>query len=214
MSSFTQLPLALSYRKAFGREDFVVAPCNHEAVSWIDRWPSWPSFAVLIHGEHGSGKTHLSCIFSEYRIEASDLTDSFMPYFQKKIVVENLENLKSEEALLHLFNFIRDMGGSLLLTAEHVPDFHLPDLKSRIQSIPKAGMEMPDEQLILKILKQAFAERQILVDEAVLSYAVTHMPRSFYSIQNLIKIADELSLTEQRKITIPVIKTALEKIGG
>ena len=131
MTDFIQLPLALSYRKAFGRSDFIVAPCNREAVSWVDRWPAWPFPAILIYGEPGAGKTHLASIFSDYHIEASDLTDDFMPYFQKKIVVENLENLKSEEALFHLFNFIRDLGGSLLLTAQTVPTFRLPDLPLR-----------------------------------------------------------------------------------
>ena len=38
MKSFEQLPLLLSYRKAFGRDDFIVARCNEEAVRWIDRY--------------------------------------------------------------------------------------------------------------------------------------------------------------------------------
>ena len=213
MTEFVQLPLALSYRKAFGREDFIVAPCNQEAVSWIDKWPNWPVPAVLIYGEKGSGKTHLASIFSEYKIEAADLTDDFMPYFQKKIVVENLENLASEEALFHLFNFVRDLGGYLLLTAKKVPEFHLTDLKTRIQAVPKASIGLPDEGFIKEVLGRAFAERQIMVEDAVLAFAVTHMPRSFGAIQNLIQTADELSLAAGRKITIPVIKETLVKIG-
>lgn len=213
MSGFVQLPLALSYRKAFGREDFIVAPCNQEAVSWIDKWPNWPVPCVLIYGEKGSGKTHLASIFSEYKIDAASLTDDFMPYFQKKIVVENVENLASEEALFHLFNFLRDLGGYLLLTAKKVPEFRLTDLKTRIQSVPKAAIGLPDEAFIKEVLTQTFAERQIIVDEGVVAFAVTHMPRSFGAIQNLIQTADALALAQGRKITIPVIKEALIKIG-
>ena len=213
MMDFVQLPLALSYRKAFGRSDFIVAPCNREAVSWIDRWPSWPFPAVLIYGEKGSGKSHLAGIFSEYRIEASELTDDFYPYFQKKIVVENLENLNSEISLFHLFNFIRDLGGSLLMTANQVPDFRLPDLRSRMMAVPKAAIGLPDEKFVAEVLKRAFQERHILVEESVLSYAVTHMARSFKMIQDVIQTADELSLSEGRKITIPVIKETLKRIG-
>ncbi len=213
MSGFIQLPLALSYRKAFGREDFIVAPCNQEAVSWIDKWPNWPVPVALIYGSKGSGKTHLASIFSEYKIEARDLTDDFMPYFQKKIVVENLEQLASEEALFHLFNFVRDLGGYLLLTAEKVPEFHLNDLKTRIQSVPKAVIGLPDEGFIKNVLGQAFAERQIVVEESVLTFAVSHMPRSFGAIQNLIQKADALSLASGRKITIPVIKETLSQMG-
>jgi len=213
MTGFVQLPLSLSYRKAFGRSDFIVAPCNQEAVSWVDKWPAWPFSAVLIYGEKGAGKTHLASIFSEYHVEAADLTDDFTPYFQKKIVVENLEQLKSEEALFHLFNFIRDLGGSLLLTAEKIPTFHLPDLQSRIQAVPKAAISMPDEQLIFKVLKQAFEIRNILVDDSVLTYAVHRMNRSFRDAQLVIQKADERSLAEGRRITIPVIKEIIEQIG-
>ena len=213
MSEFVQLPLALSYRKAFGREDFIVAPCNQEAVSWIDKWPHWPVPAVLIYGESGSGKTHLASIFSEYKIDAAELTDDFMPYFQKKIVVENLEKLSSEEALFHLFNFVRDLGGYLLLTAQKVPEFRLIDLKTRIQSVPKATIGLPDETVLKEVLAQTFSDRQIIVDEGVLTFAVTHMPRSFGTMQNLIQTADALSLSQGRKITISVIKEALIKIG-
>ena len=212
MTGFVQLPLMLSYRKAFGRSDFMVAPCNKEAISWIDKWPNWPVPAVLIYGESGSGKTHLASIFSEYRLEAKDLTKDFIPYFQKKIVVENLEELSSEEALFHLFNFVRDMGGYLLLTARAIPEFKLVDLKTRIQSVPKAAIFMPDEAFVNEVLMHAFAERHILVEEYVLAYAMTHMARSFRAIQNLIQTADELSLAEGRKITIPVIKETLNRM--
>jgi len=212
MTEFQQLPLILSYRKAFGRSDFIVAPCNKEAISWIDKWPKWPMPAVLIYGESGSGKTHLSSIFSEYRLEASELTNDFTPYFQKKIVVENLEELQSEEALFHLFNFMRDLGGYLLLTAKDLPRFHLSDLQTRIQSIPKAAIFMPDETFVKDVLKRAFQERHILVEESVLDYAVTHMERSFSAVQNLIQTSDELSLAEGRKVTIPVIKETLNRM--
>ncbi len=212
MSDFVQLPLALSYRKAFGREDFMVAPCNHEAVSWVDKWPNWPMHAVLIYGEAGSGKTHLASIFSEYRLDARELTDDFMPFFQKKIVVEHLDELASEIAFFHLFNFVRDLGGSLLLTARQVPEFTLPDLRSRMMAVPKAPIGMPDEAFVLAVLAHAFEERHILVDESVLSYAVRHMSRSFKTIQRVIVAADELSLSAGRKITIPVMREAIEHV--
>ncbi len=212
MRELIQLPLALSYRKAFGREDFMVAPCNREAVSWIDKFPNWPVPAVLIYGETGSGKTHLARIFSEYKMEARDLTDDFMPFFQKKIVVENLEELASEVALFHLFNFVRDLGGFLLLTAKYIPTFHLPDLRSRMMTVPKAAISMPDERFVFEVLQKAFEERHIWVDEAVISYAVRHMARSFREIQDVIQTADALSLAEGRRITIPVMRETLEQV--
>ena len=59
-----QLAFDLTARHACGRSDFWVAPCNQEAIAWIDKYPDWPMHAVLIYGEEGSGKSHLASIFS------------------------------------------------------------------------------------------------------------------------------------------------------
>ena len=47
-----QLPLLLEHRRLLGREDFLVSPCNIEAVEWIDAYPDWSgNFAVVVLGE-------------------------------------------------------------------------------------------------------------------------------------------------------------------
>ena len=97
-----QLSLNLPYRTAYGREAFWVAPCNAQAVAWIDRYPNWSVPAVFIYGPAGSGKTHLVHLFTEEVIDGRTLTSDFRPPFQKKIAVENVYKLASEEALLHL----------------------------------------------------------------------------------------------------------------
>ena len=206
-----QLALDLPVRPAFGRSNFWVAPCNQEAIAWIDRYPNWPMHALLIYGEAGSGKTHLAAIFSEERIEAGDLTEDFIPSGQK-IVVENLEKLQNEKALFHIFNRVREMGGGLLMTAQKVPHFQLPDLQSRIGMTPKAEIQMPDEQTIMSVCAKMFSDRQAIVEPMVLTYIATHAPRSFESVRKIVNTADELSLAQGRRITIYLIKEAIEKI--
>ena len=63
MSRPRQLSLEFNHRPALSGEDFLVAPCNAEAVAWLDRWPDWPSPVLVIHGEEGCGKTHLAQVF-------------------------------------------------------------------------------------------------------------------------------------------------------
>ena len=43
MAESEQLLLALPFREADGRDDFLVAPCNAAAVAWVDQWPDWPA---------------------------------------------------------------------------------------------------------------------------------------------------------------------------
>ena len=208
-----QLALDLPVRPAFGRSNFWVAPCNQEAIAWIEKYPDWPMHALLIYGESGSGKTHLAAIFSEARIEAQELTEDFMPN-DKKIVVENVEKLKNEKALFHLFNRVHEMGGGLLMTAQTVPVFQLPDLQSRIGMTPKAEIKMPDEQTIISVCAKMFLDKQAIVEPAVLSYIATHTTRSFDAVRKVVNLADELSLAKGRPITIYVIKEALEKLSS
>lgn len=213
MNSFVQLPLSLPYRTALGREDFLVAPCNLEAVSWIDRYPAWPMHALLICGEAGSGKTHLASIFSDFHLNANDLNDDFiLPDGILKIVVEGVDHIKSETALFHLYNQVQEAGGALLMTAHKTPIFSLPDLRSRLNAIPKAIISIPDDELIYAVLMKAFYERHVSLDPAVLEYAVRHIERSFRVMRAVIKTADALSLSSGRKITIPVMKQAIEYV--
>ena len=206
-----QLALDFPVRQAYNRSNFWVAPCNQEAIAWIDKYPDWPMHALLIYGEAGSGKTHLAAIFSDYHVEAKDLTEDFLPE-NKKIVVENLEGLSDEKALFHLFNRIGEMNGGLLMTARHVPEFSLKDLQTRMTMTPKAEIEMPDDETITSICAKMFRDKQAIVDPVVFSYIATHVPRSFSVIQKVVNIADELSLAQGRRITVHLVREAIEKL--
>jgi chromosomal replication initiation ATPase DnaA len=206
-----QLALDFPTRQAYGRSNFWVAPCNQEAIAWIDKYPDWPTHALFIYGEAGSGKTHLAAIFSDERIEAKDLTEEFMPQTQK-VVVENLEGLKDEKALFHLFNRMNEMNGGLLMTARKIPNFLLPDLQSRIGMTPKAEIKMPDDDTIMSVCAKMFSDKQAIVEPAVLMYIVTRVPRSFEAVRKVVNTVDELSLAQGRRITIYLVKDAIEKL--
>ncbi|MED5423417.1 MAG: DNA replication protein, partial [Pseudomonadota bacterium] len=56
--TYAQIPLDLKHRTAYGREDFLISPCNQDAAAWIDKWPDWPAPALMLYGPAASGKTH------------------------------------------------------------------------------------------------------------------------------------------------------------
>jgi hypothetical protein len=46
----TQLPFDLALKPGYTRDELVVTPANAAAVAMVDRWPDWPSTAVLLAG--------------------------------------------------------------------------------------------------------------------------------------------------------------------
>ncbi len=210
-----QLPLTLSYRPSYGRGDFLVAPCNREAVLWIDRYPNWPIPAVIICGERGSGKSHLAAIFSQTRLDGYSLTDEMaFNITDPRVVVENIDMLRDEEALFYLYNRMIAGGGALLMTAQKVPQFHLKDLQSRMNAVPKIYISMPDDELMYAVLYKAFQDRGLIIDPRVIEYTILRVPRSFRAMQQVIEQADLLSLSRGQRITIPLMRLAIERAMG
>ena len=58
-----QLVFPFGVEPALGREDFILAPCNEQAVQFIRRWPDWPMPTAALYGPAHSGKTHLAAIW-------------------------------------------------------------------------------------------------------------------------------------------------------
>ena len=222
-----QLPLLLEHRRLLGREDFLVSPCNVEAVEWIDLYPEWNNnLAVVVIGPKSSGKTHLSWLFSEKTgakvYDAKELADelfSDVVPINSALIIENIDevvgNLKIEETLFHIINYAVECNTKLLLTTEKnfsVLNFKLPDLKTRLQSFPVANIYSPDDEFLKALLVKQFLERDIIVAPDVIEYIIKHIPRDAVSVSFIVEQADLLSFEEKHKITIPFIKKIIEKL--
>ena len=60
-----QQALDLPVEPRYGRADFLVSDSNRAAFDWVERWPNWPTPALVLHGPPGSGKTHLAHLWCE-----------------------------------------------------------------------------------------------------------------------------------------------------
>lgn len=214
----TQLALDLGHRPAFGREDFLVAPGNQDAVEWIDRWPDWPGHALALFGPAGCGKSHLAQVFAlrahAVAIAAPDLTTDAVGALLGKYKAFLLEegDACDERALFHLFNGVRESKGALLLTGREPParwPTELPDLKSRLSSIPAVPIAPPDDAMMEAVLVKLFSDRQLGVAPDVIAYVLRRIDRSFASARRLVATADKESLAGKRPITIPLMKTII-----
>jgi chromosomal replication initiation ATPase DnaA len=218
-----QLALDLGHRPAFGREDFLVAPGNQDAVEWIDRWPGWPGRVLALFGPAGCGKSHLAQVFAlraqAVAIAAPDLTTdavgSLLGKYNAFLVEEG--DACDERALFHLFNGVRESEGSLLLTGREPParwSTELADLKSRLSSIPAVPIAPPDDAMMEAVLVKLFSDRQLAVAPDVIAYVLRRIDRSFAAARRLVATADKESLAGKRPITIPLMKTIIGEESG
>ena len=205
-----QLTFDLGLRPALGREDFLVADSNRAAVALVDQWPNWPSHVAAVVGPKGSGKSHLAQVWCKrsmaQTVTAADITVEGLPaqFTSKALVVEDVDLTRvSETALFHLLNLARQGGGHVLLTSSawKTGAVKLPDLLTRLSAIPVARILDPDDDLLRGVLVKLFADRQIAVDEALISYLVTRMPRSMDAARQIVARIDVAALEQGAEVT-------------
>lgn len=219
------MPLDLNHRPAFDRADFLVAPSNAEAVAMIDSWPDWQGHALILHGPAASGKSHLGAVWqarsSAARLTPDELeTADAIIASSRHILLESgdfaIGSNEDEANLLHIYNMVRESGGSLLVTMRSAPqmlEFALPDLASRLRAVPCAAIQQPDEQLLAAIIVKMFNDRQLQVGTDVLQYILPRMERSFAAAHNLVEAADKRALAEKRAVTIPLVRQIMMAQG-
>ena len=213
-----QLPLDLRHRAAMGRDDFLVSPSNSEAVAWIDRWPDWPSPAMVLVGPPGSGKTHLGRVWQKQAGAIShDFERPVSPADKRnRFFIDGIGPDRDEE-LFHLFNAVAETNGYLLISAETPPvrwENRLPDLKSRLAAAPNIAIQPPDETLIAAVMLKMFSDQQMDVSADVLSYLVNRMERSFEAARTLAVALNSASLAQRRGITVPLAREVLAEMAG
>ncbi len=219
-----QLPLDLGHRVALGREDFLIAPCNQDAVGWIDRWPAWPAPALILHGLPASGKTHLAAVWRDGSkaawVDATRLADQeahALETLADHLVIDHLDpwigDSAAETTLFHLYNRMKERGGSLLVTMRSAPgqidEFTLPDLSSRLRAAPAVLIAPPDDLLLADVLVKLFADRQLQIMPDILTYILPRMERSFAAARDIVDRADRLALAEKKAISIPLMRRVL-----
>jgi chromosomal replication initiation ATPase DnaA len=206
-----QLAFDLPHRPASGRDDFLVTPSNAKAVALIDLWPNWPSNTLILLGPAGSGKSHLAAVWREMTqaltVTAEDVTQAKVPRLlgAGALVIEDAPGSGLDEpALFHLMNLAREEKAHILITAKEPPvawNLTLPDLLSRLKAAPSGRLGAPDDALLRGVLVKLFTDRQIAVDEAVLSYLLSRMPRELAAARLLVAEIDRRALEERAEVT-------------
>ena len=223
----TQLPLNLKKKnKIYEKNDFLISSSNKEAFNLINKWPNWIGRKLILYGDKGIGKTHLSNI---WKTKTSALNLSLKKFknlrleniFQNKntFVIENItkffnekdKNIKKklEKKLLHFYNLVDEKESYVLITSLVSPkslNIVLPDLRSRIMSSISIKIKKPDDKLLSLVLIKLFSDKQILIDKKIIKFIVYRSERSFTNLRMIVNKLDKKSLITKKKINLSFVK--------
>lgn len=206
-----QLALSLPHAENLGRDDFLEGAANEAGLALVDGWPDWPNRIMLLVGPEGSGKSHLAAIWAERAgarsTSAQALSADTVPaeLATGALVVEDLKPAGFDErAMFHLLNLARQDEAFVLLTARMPPsafDIGLRDLRSRLRAVPTVPLLPPDDLLFRGLIVKYCADRQMNVDEPLVSYLASRIERSYAAARQAVELLDTEALRLGRPVT-------------
>lgn len=225
-----QLPLSVSFREDAVFDDFLpgdnaqtVGALRH-ALARLDEQ------LLYLWGAAGSGLSHLLQA-SVHDLQTQGLEGLYLPLAEcidyGPNALEGLDELdvvalddidliagraEWEEAVFHLFNRLRDTGRVLMVTSHSSPlhqSIELPDLKSRLSwGLAFQVQPLSDEQKMDWLIWKA-RRRGLTLEPDVAAFLINRVARSMNVLVEAFDRLDQDSLAEQRRLTIPFVKSVL-----
>ncbi len=104
----------------------------------------------------------------------------------------------------------------MLVTGRKPParwNIGLADLRSRLAALPSVAIEPPDDALIAAVLVKMFADRQLALSQAVLTFLLARMERSFAAAHSIVAAIDASALAQRRPVTVPLAREVLVQLA-
>ena len=222
-----QIPLDVSLSEYMTFETFYLGPNK----SVVDSLRDEKNQLIWLAGLEGFGKTHLLHAFlnshehenkkvlylpmSESQDFTPDILDNLAQY--DLVAIDDIENIIGdmiwEEQLLKFYEDSFSTPNKILIAANDTPkglNFLLPDLSSRFNlALIERLRPMNEDEMIKAILIHSKARGFDLPEDSA-KYLINRVPRDVSVLVDMIKLLDYESLSMQRKLTIPFIKTVLD----
>jgi DnaA family protein len=183
---------------------------------------------VFIWGMAGAGKSHFLRAMSQWVkqnsgkivwLEAGHIwTPRSGGALNRVYLLDDVESFTTDAAaereFLTLIERIKQQKSMLLMTARQPAKrlrIELADLSSRVQAMESFELLALAEHEKKEVLRQRARQRGILLSDSVLNWLFTHTSRELGVLLDLLDQVDVQSLSQQRKVTIPLIKSILDE---
>ena len=224
-----QIPLQFQPRRQDRFETFVAGE-NEALVDLLANLPAENKQSIFIHGDSGSGKTHLLNAMC-HQAQQQGVSAIYLPLARLDdavasqlhglentavVCIDDLDNACSrviwEEALFHLFNRVIEKQGTMLIAARAAPaalPVRLADLRSRLNwgqvhrlhSLAEAGRR--------EVLKNYARQQGFEVPANVLNYFFSRSRRNLKELLRAMDLLGQSAFSQKRAITVPLAREVL-----
>ena len=227
-----QIALPFAWVRRFDFASFI-AGRNHAAVAGLKALAVGEGAGnIYLWGRTGTGKSHLLQAVCGAASVAQKKA-GYIPLNQIRelspallqgldsldlLCLDDLEQLAGktdwERELFHLFNRMREAGKALVFASRQGPQeisIDLPDLKTRLAWDLGFLLEPPDDDALIRALRERAAERGLVLPEEIAQYIMTRCARDTHGLFRLLERLDETALARQRRLTIPLLRELLDR---
>jgi DnaA family protein len=114
--------------------------------------------------------------------------------------------------MFNLFNRVQGAGHALVFAGFDKPaacGITLPDLVTRLAAGPVFTLQALDEQAVQAALQLRARGRGLELPDETAQFLLRRLPRDLTSVFDLLDRLDQASMVEQRRLTIPFVKSVL-----
>ena len=215
-----QIPLALGPVAAPSFDTFL-AGANQAALEHL-RQLTLRSAPTYLWGASGSGKTHLLAALAGAWQAMGARVGWFAPATPAPwafdegwslVMLDDCEALNAAQQQAAFTVFVEaTTAGVPVVAAGSLPPVDLPlreDLRSRLGWGVVFALQPLAEADVRAALRRAAEQRGIVLSDEVIGYLLTHFARDLTHLMALLARLDEFALSQQRAVTVPLLKQML-----